>query len=601
MKYKKLKYKISSIVVFCICIILLFGACMPQNRLNNYDYLDSALNVTECLDDNSIKYIYENIENYYVNDNGNEYFSELKLSLTDNPYSVYYLFYDYMLLEGLKEEGGLFIESNMKYLNSAVKNACANKEIVVLDLVSYLCLQYAFYGTYDTELMAYLENNYCDTETSLFYELSNDSIENKVSFTIDVCNMFKMVELDYDITRIKQSIESYYKSSSLIVPNDDMSIFGAGGDALYAMDAIGNDIEITRELMTWYEGWKEYYSYEEIVSWEDVLILECVFQPVANALNEQLEFVYIDDFVSENANIDSLINDFYEERLVYDLLKNHLNYLTTDSKELLCAHAEKLALQHMESIKCMSIEASYYGMVLSSLTQRTLCNYDAVRQSVAQYYTNKALEYVNEEAEISLEKMINDTYYYSLLEFEYCEGAYSKETKNVIGQVLKEINKRINVIADPVSLRKLCTIISQLKNNFSNSEKKEIKKLFENYIGDEIIMSSYYIIDLYIIDKIMGFDEISNELIKSSIKILESDCCYYDYIENGGRINLESTFYMYALMALTGEIGNIYENSNAVREEVERLFKTDYGYTPYIDWGAPSLKTLYWGVCLSNI
>lgn len=58
---------------------------------------------------------------------------------------------------------------------------------------------------------------------------------------------------------------------------------------------------------------------------------------------------------------------------------------------------------------------------------------------------------------------------------------------------------------------------------------------------------------------------------------------------------------MYALIASTGEIGNIYEDSEGVKEEVERLFKTDYGYTAYVDCDASSLKTLYWGICLSNI
>lgn len=588
---------ISTVLLFLVTAVL-FSMCTKKEKLKSMDYLESSINVIEELDENSNIYVDGEIKKYYIENDTNTYFSELKLGLTDNPYSIYYLFYDYILLDEI-DGNNASIASNMEYLKIAVKKAIDNEDIVALDLVSYICLQYACYGSYDTEFIEYFEDTYYDSTMELFCENVADEISKKVSFTADICNMFNIVGLKYDTSKIKKAINSYYDSTEFLDLNDNMSIFSAGGDALYAMNILGNEIDITPELKIWYNNWRKIYNIDQVSSWDDVLTIECVFRPVSDVFDEDLEYAEVDIFISKTSSIDSLINDYFEERLVYDLLKNHFGSLTEDEKGILTSTVEGLVENHIESITEVSIEATYYGMSLSYVTHNTSYNYDGIMSCILNFYNKRAASFLAKDTNITVEKIINETYYFLLLGFQYNEGTYPENIRTVVEDVLDEIKKEIKNTRDPVSLRKFCIIASQLEERFSRKEIDEVKVLYEDYIQDETIMLSYYVIDLYIVGQIMGFEELTDQNVIDKLELLKSEYCYCDF---EGNVSLEATFYIYAGMASMGELGNVNNQSEKLEKEISELFEMkNGGYRPYKNSGAAELKTLFWGTCLSNI
>ena len=587
-------------VIIGILAIGVWSIVTNENRPNQRICLEESLNVTGEISELEKRMIDSELEKYYVKNNNKNYFSTLEISITEHPYTVYYLFYDYMMLKSLGEDV-TYILSNIGYLETAIKNAVMNKEVTALDLVSYICLQYECEKTFDEELMEYFWRNFYDDENNLFCENRSNSDSSMVSFTIDICNMLSMVGLEYEKKEIEKTVEAYYQSTEFIDVNDEMNIFGAGGNALYAMDALGLDIQIDDVIQNWYDKWRKQYISLEIASWEDILVMECIFRPVSEAMRDNYDFAKVDSFIANSTNIKQLIDNFYEERLAYDLLKKHLRALTGEGKELLVEHIEKRVKYQICNILAPSIEDTYYGANLAYLTKNPEYDYEKIMCNIVDIYNDRMQIYMEQDISSTVSKMIDDTYFLLLLEYQYCEGNYRENISNMVIAVWEQVKRYIINIQDPVTLRRFCVIAGQLKEKLSYQEVREIRALYETFHQNEIILSSYYLIDLYVVDTLMGFDIISAEELTKRLVALKEGSCYYDIKIEGGSISLEATFYAYAIMSLTG-IGDVNAEKELLKDEISEFFlENDSTYLPYLDRGCPRLKTMYWGICLANI
>lgn len=598
---KKRFFVIMSTIIGLVILVLFLLHHFQTTALRKIDFLELQINPTKSMSVAEEATIKAQINKYLINDSSGCYFSELRLSLTDNPYSVYYLFYNYLMLVELRESTDL-IDSNISYIVTALTDAVENEDVSAMDVVAGICLQKMVTGEYDSSLMEYFDENYFDDEKKLYVEAETDTISSEdIAFTSDVCQMFNIANIEYD-NAIKDAVESYFDSVQFVQANDTTTIYSAGGDALYAMIVVGNTINITQELKEWYLTWLDFYP-STITSWEDILTIECIYKPVADALGETVPYLPIEKFVGNYENIAILISEEYEERVAYDLLKNNLSKLSVEGQNLVLEKVQSCINDRVDALKRISMRSSFYGIQLCYIISYDECDYEQLMRSIVNYYSYITELYESDNGSVMLEQVINDTYYYLMIDHQRNEGEYSLEAITLVNSLFQNITAdQIADIKDPCTLRQMCVILSQIDKTLSSKEKSSIRELYTLFVQNEDVVSSYYIVDLYIIEKIMDFNELTSEQVTANIDAIRTDGCYRNSNFDGGIVTLEATFNIYALIAYNDELGTIYTHSQTMSRMITNDFRRDDGtYSPYKETGASKLYTLYWGLCLTNI
>ena len=593
------KFKIFTVVILCLCVIMTSTSCsINKNTIKCLDYLETATNVITHVDEYTINTVGTELEKYYTDKNN---FSELNLNLSDNVFCIYYLFYDYMLLDGINYSCTI-IEDNINYLVTATKNATQNDNINVLDLVACICLNKMINGKCDVYLFNYLNNKFYNSEKGVF-ENNSAAIDSDIALTIDICNMFKASGIDFD-EKIKKTVKKYYTNYNFASYSDKLDIYSAGGEALYAMHVVNNEVNINKRINEWYFEWKKYYNLSLLDSWEDVMNINCIFRPVAESMNDTNDYSRLNDFVLETKNIEDLFAYFFEERLIYDLLKYHLDILTDEEKRFIGENIFYSVKEHLDDLKKCSIKATFYGTMLSCLSQNLSKNYNYkdIIYSIEQEYMDLYKKYINSTESSIIDKAIEDTYYYLIFMLQKNEGVYSKEITKKLEPIVENLLKNINTITEPQKLRMLCTILSQLNVKLSIKEYNSIKTLVETFLENEIILNSYYIIDVYMVDNSMGLGTLTIDKVKTTLNKLNSNGCYLNWNGEKSNLSLESTFYVYSFFSLMGLNGFQEVKYDSTKKELIKLFRNPSGkYNVEYNKDIVTLETMYWGVCLNNL
>lgn len=350
---------------------------------------------------------------------------------------------------------------------------------------------------------------YYDEELNLFYlDDEDNSVNIKLIATAMVKNIFKE-NLSTDLFFPEKGIENVYSKYSFKTQND-VTLYNSGGDILYCISVYKMEDLINKSsLMDWYEYWKEIYESTEIdsqvcaVQYAEYLNIAKIFEPnySVNKLQEYYDSLTTDTIVG------------YDE---LNILYNFMKYVEIENNEEIVSLLRNKIIQVTESknfvVSDIDVQATVFGVILAkksgfAINEGKIKTYikDNYRLSFEpeQIYARTSNLYYN----IILDQIING------YEQDYNDEFLQSEVNDILEEMDYDSD---SIVADVISTRRIVEIVSDLQMfdvdiNLTKSQIKKIKKGFEKALKLDEIYKSFLINDMYIVDRILKLDIVSDE------------------------------------------------------------------------------------------
>ena len=569
------------ILIIAVCIVILLLMCnwvipMLHIKTQRPVFLENQMNITDELSQSEKENIEKALNNYLIVDDEYEYYSDLPIDYSNNVYAVYYLFYDYLLLTELNGNTEA-IEKNIGYINTAIEDSVRESGVGSLDIVALLCLQQLIHNKYNDELMNYYLENHYSRGKNLYFDNSEDELADMIGYSADVCRMFNLAGIKYDKSLLK-GIDDYYLNRHFDT-DKNIGIFYCGGDAIYAEYILNGNIHIEdgNQINEWYSEWEKEYSKGYIDSWEDLMIIDCEFRPIVEALGKEYDFSSENIFLQNDDKISEFVNDAYEERLAYDLFIHHVEILSAESKTQFVNKINECILEHISDIERMSIEQTFYGLELLYAVDGEEYKNNKIWNTVIHYFSSMVQYYETQEV-TNIDSFIDEAYFFTILEYQAGEGELSEDIKNLLHRAYSIISNNITKISNPKTLSRACFIFSYTKGYVSRSLSCKIEEQYTSYVKNYNVIESIYVIDLWEIQEVMGYSLISERQIFSIIKKLwnEESSAYKECLTYAGN-ELHNNYYVNAF-----DSSNVnFEASNTLDVDVNSAFNLKLVYYLY--------------------
>lgn len=458
------------------------------------------------------------------------------------------------------------LKQNLSFLN--------NTNIESLDFLnlSYyieLCLNLEIELDYPKIVSAL--SNYYDKETNLFFI---DNVENSISDKIIATSIVKRIfgdNLSLDSFNLEDGIRKAYMSYDFQTKKD-VTFYNSGGDILYCMSVFGMNGEVDKEkLNPWVTYWKDIYESNPVdtlmnaLQYSEYLNVARVFEPDYSSKKLQ------DYYSALTAEDIENMNDIY---VLYNVLKNVKLLNNTDANNAIELHIDKAINNENLFQSNINIKSTVYGVLLARKTDYPL-NEGKLQNYIQQNYTDIP----------SIENTYDRTsvLYYNVILDQLMNGYEKKYDKvyfqSQVDEILKSLKYDQTIVADVVSARRIVEIIMdlqifdvdiQLTKAQSNTILKEFKKVLEN----NEIKNSVIINDIYIVDKTLEMNLVSDEEFVEIYNNLQSNggVCYIKNEESEPDI-----LTTYQFMVSLGRMNN-YGNLSAQKTFVETLMANDALY-----------------------
>lgn len=543
-------FKKKFLIVICSCLVLLLVVFLAAKfsfiEVNNIDYLEHAMTPIDNLNSEDIDSIYIMLENYYVCDNEQAGFCGASFGKKSNTYVLEKIYYNTRLMEMIGELPKEMKIELEKIIESG-KTVAISGGLSAIDVVSLLCIDNMIDGTYDEELLEIFLSTHLDEDLELLYENNlSDSIEDKVAFTVEVLNMFSESGVSVDFSPFQNGVTSYSKKTEFLLPEEGETLFNSGGLVLYAIDSLKIESDFTR-YSQWFDEWKKVYSTVDISSWDDVLDVECVYLPIARIFDSEELSLEIIKFQNKE-NVFKFFEDSFDEHLAYDLMKNYLDLYDQDTKQMIYEKCLEKYYEYKKRVMGVTLDASFYGIQLALDTDFEF-DYQLVLNTCASLYKAELEDFKKNSSVSELDKHIQDTYYFAMILYQ-AENLGFKQ--NIISE--SELSANISecieyIIANNVenteTLFRVCQCLSNTDKKTDNVFKTYIEKYVQSYLENGYLKDTYYIIQLFLIDRTFGLNIVTTDVVISSMYDNEKESCYSE--EAGEEATAKATFFFYAL------------------------------------------------------
>ncbi|MGN0374437.1 MAG: hypothetical protein ACI4EN_02975 [Butyrivibrio sp.] len=518
-------------------------------------------------------------------------------NISKNKYIMESVYYNFKIINSLNID----TDDYKIILNMLINNAgdeINNMDITAIDAVAYICINSILGIDCKAETDSFIKKHYDDNSKLLFQESLDEDIEYKVSFTAEVINLFNENNVEFDSSMFEDGIQNYYLNTKFKLPGEGDTLFNSGGMAIYAMNLIGKEFVKTLHN-EWFEEWSDYYSPFTVNNWDDLLYIVSSYIPVAQAFDSDITQIdnNIKEFLNKPEISENIVDEEFNEHMMYSLVGSHLNeYNNEIQNEIYAVCCEQLEL-YFNRLCEISLEECFYGSQIAYILNY---EYDkkAMYETCDKIYADKIKVFKDDSKNSNLEEFINDTYYYLMMRnlVDYNElidtpAVSDKEIYSVLKICMKMFPD--SQVKDPAVLRKLCECLSNTKAEATQSFRKYVEKYLSEYMSDEAMLNTYYVSELFIIDKIFGTEIVDKKIVKNTInKLCKNNCCTETTKEND-RYSLDAT---YMIRVTESRFVELLKPDNNVESEI--FLNEDNLYTYYPGEGGTDLKSNFYGLCL---
>lgn len=568
----KKKY-IAIVMVFVIILVFIINKS-NDNILYNMGFLEVYGGEQTYFSGEDKETIKEKLVIYYEDDM--KLFINYKFD-NNNIYCIEKIYYSWYILKFFENNQ---YESNIKKLLFAADSYFNSGYMQAIDEVAYICLLKCFDDTLVNAKVDEFIERHIENDTGLLFENSkDDEVYEKLSFTIEVINIFKKAGIYIDMSNCKDITRCTLEDTEFSTPEDGNTLFNSGGFSIYATSIINENYNF-KEYELWYQSWKNYYDNLEIKTWDNFFDVKSSYYPIATIFGDgEVVLEKLKQFITED-EIQGFAENYFDETMAYHSFSDIFYELPYDITSLF----ENAVLDRLDYYYNRFIETStkinYYGIQLCDAVEYDT-NLVVINNNLL--HIEKLNDFLNNIDDYDLGEVIDEVYY-SMLIGQIDDDIEDIEKTKVENKVIKKICSLVpsTYYTNPVMLRKLCECLSNYQIN-PNSEFRDYLRLFlEECKKDNTILSSGYVIDLYIIDRIMNFGLID----ESNVICIINDL----YINGEYRLektdlvgNMEVTYNVYRLHCLL-DYASI--NINISLEKYNDIF---------------SLQMLYYYMVLKNI
>ena len=463
-----------------------------------------------------------------------------------------------------------------------------------LNLIYYTDLCNNLNINVDYSLLNNKLSKYYDENSNLFYiDSYSDSVHIKIIATSIVKRVLKE-NLSAELFSPEKGIEQAYYTYSFLTGND-VTLYNSGGDILYCISVFGmNDIIDINGLDNWYKYWKNIYESTAVNSdisalqYSDFFSIARIFQPDCPPTKLQ---DYYDSLEKENIETS---DDLY---VLYNILKN-INTLNNAFVNNLLKYKISDVLNSDSFVNSnIDVKSTAFGVMLAQNTGYS-CNNEKLKNYVKQNYSKK----------FSLANTYDRTsaLYYNLILDQLVNGYDQDYNVSYFQSQIDELLKIIDynsqsIAADIVSTRRIIEIVSDLQIfdvdiRLITSQKNKIKEGFKTALQNSSIKNSVLLNDIFIVEKILSLDIISDEELIAAYKSITANGGTCSVRESEITPDINSTYQFFCSLNRL----NNFEYLQEQKSFVETLLLEEGLYALNINSTTLDLSTIAYGNAISS-
>lgn len=453
--------------------------------------------------------INKTLENIYIEDDNYFGFSNrsnmsIDLYIANSAVSLAKILPDYDL-KILKEKLSFLSSANTEHLD-------------FLNLTYYIDLCNMLNINIDYSLFNNKLSKYYDEKSNLFYiDSYSDSIQIKIIATSIVKRVLKE-KLSTELFSPEKGIQQAYDTYSFLTEND-VTLYNSGGEILYCISVFGmNDIVDKNGLHNWYKYWKNVYesapvnSYISALQYSEYFSIARIFQP---DYPPKILQNYYDRLEKENVETS---DDLY---VLYNILKNICTLNNTIVNNALKQKISDVLSRDSFMSTNIDVKSTAFGFMLAQKTGYS-CNKEKIRNYIKKNYSKEF------SSESTYDRASN--LYYNLILDQLVNGYDQDYNSTYFQSNIDELLRLIDynsqsIAADVISTRRIIEIVSDLQVFdvdiiLTISQKKKIREGCKTALQNNMIKSTVLFNDIFIVNKILSFDIISDEELIAVYKTL---------------------------------------------------------------------------------
>jgi hypothetical protein len=437
-------------------------------------------------------------------------------------------------------------------------------------------------------------SKYYDKDSNLFFiDSENDTINIKIIATSIVKKAFKE-NLSEELFSFEKGVKEAYDNYTFLTEND-ITLFNSGGDILYCLAVFGmTEIVDKVKLADWYEYWKS--TYESISVDSDISALQYAeFLNIANIFQSDYTTQKLQNYYNklDEENLESS-EDLY---VLYNIIKGVPTLNNANANNLLKDKISDVIGSESFVNSDIDVKATAFGVMLAQKTEYPL-NKEKIKKYVKQNY----LKDFSSENAYDRASFI----YYNLILDQLING-YEQDYnvsyfQSQIDDLLKIIDYDSQSIAgDVVATRRIVEIISDLRIfdvdiKLTVSQKSKIKKGFKAALENTTLKNSVLLNDVYIVNKILSLNIVSEEELVSAYNVLTTNGGTYSAKQSEITPDIISTYQFFASLNRM----NIFDYLSEQKMFVETLKSQDGIYALDTDNVSIDLVTIVYGNAINS-
>lgn len=551
---------IAILVAMIMVVVFLFNHFAKKQVLQNYEFLEISINPIEKVSDEDKEEVIKLLDTYYMEEEGRFLGIDIG-SESKNIYCLEKIYYICWILQQINCDEYL---PQLELVLGAASDYFEAGNLKTIDEVAYICLLFMTYGSSEAEeeMKTFIDRHTDDITGLLYEENSDDAIEEKINFTLEVIRLMDSVGAQLNNITFKDLALKQLKETVLLYPEEGNTIFNSGGSSIYTMYMLDNDYDF-EEYKTWYYAWAEYYNTNDISSWDQFLDYKSSFLPIATAFGESdYANSRINQFLTPE-NIEDFINNSFDETFAYSFFGQVVEEFEDETKELLATAELSKLNYYYDRIRNYSMKDNYYGMELAYTID---WEYDiaSFNRNCFDEYMQSLEKIIEENHSGDLDTFIETLYYFMLI--DQSNTALKIETPEIDQNIQSEaLLKTCSLIVDteyknPTMIRKFCECLSYCSQKVDLKFQLYMKGLLGDFSSNTNLVSSTYIIDFYVINQIMGYDYFDKNIVVENLDKLYVDGMY-KYEPNDVYADLKTTFNVYCLGLKTNIIALNHEKN----------------------------------------
>ena len=405
--------------------------------------------------------------------------------------------------------------------------------------------------------------SFYDSEINLFFV---DNIDDSIHAKIIATSMVKKAmqnSLSAEMFSLEDGIQNLLNEYSFTT-DSEATFYNSGGDILYCISVFGmSDIVNKDELNDWFSYWKEIY--ENTVINSDISALQYSnFFDIARIFEHDYSAHKLQEYYDNK--LEYSINETGDLLVLYNILKN-VNLNNSEVNIELEHEITKILTDDAFIIPNIDVKATVFGVILAKKTDF------AISESKLNNYIKNNYSTIS-----SLDNNFEKTYtlYYNLILDQLANGYEQEYDKSYfqtqIDNIISDLDFSQSILSDVVSIRRIVEIVSDLQLfdvdvRLTISQKEKIEKGMMSALDNDTITNSILLNDVFIIDKILSLNLVTNdEFLKQ----------YYSLTDNGGTYAIRDSnsapdiCSTYQFMISLSRLGN-YDELVKQKEFVEEL------------------------------